>query len=335
VADTPGFEPVGVDFDLERGLAIRGRVFDKKTGKPVTANVTYHAFADNPSLKKVSGLVDTGVGSGADGSFAVTGLPGPGVLAVLAEEDDYVKVEPDAGWELVLGIRTFPDVAHAFVRIDPSEKDPQSATFEVALEPAAAVQATVVGPDDKPIRGYYVAGLTASPRIHSSSILPQASATFTVRGLDVRRPRTVVVFSGEKKLGKVQVVRGDEPRPLRVRLEQLSSLTGRVLGADGRPRAGLHVGATLSRTGDDAARLPIQLFLSVGTWVANLERKTTTDAEGKFRLDGLLPGLKYTLVVSEGEPADADRVLLRRDSVSPPEAGRNEDLGDVVLKPVK
>jgi RNA polymerase sigma factor (sigma-70 family) len=333
-ADTLGFEPVTVDFDLERGLAIRGRVFDKKTGKPVIASVTYHAFADNPSLKTVSGL-DSGGGSGADGSFAVTGLPGRGIMSVLADEDDYVKVEPDAGWKLVPGIRTAPAVAHAFVRIDPSEKDLKSATFEIALEPAATVKATVVGPDDKPIRGYYVAGQTASPRIHSSSIIPQVSATFAVRGLDVRRPRTVVVYSAEKKLGKVLVVRGDEPGPLRVRLEQLSSLTGRVLGADGRSRAGLQVSATLSQTGEDAARLPLTLLFNAGRWRGDLEPTATTDAKGKFRLDGLLPGLKYTLVVRDGGDADADRLLHQRDSVSPPEAGRKEDLGDMVLKPVK
>jgi RNA polymerase sigma factor (sigma-70 family) len=335
VADTPGFEPVGVDFDLERGLAIRGRVFDKKTGKPVMASVTYHAFADNPSLKKVTGGVYTGGGSGADGSFAVTGLPGPGVLAVLAEEDDYLKVEPGPGWELVPGIRTIPNVAHAFVRIDPSEKDLRSATFAIALGPAATVKATVVGPDGKPSRGYYVAGMTASPRVHSSSIVPQWSATFAVRGLDVRRPRTVVVFSPEKKLGAVLVVRGDEAGPLQVRLRPLGSLTGRVLGADRRPRAGLRVHATLSREGEGTGGLPVQFFFTAGRWLANLEPKATTDEEGKFRLDGLLPGLKYTLVVSEGGPADAERVMLRRDSVLPPEAGRIEDLGDVVLKQLK
>jgi hypothetical protein len=332
VADTPGFEPVGVDFDLERGLAIRGRVFDKRTGKPVRAGVTYHAFADNPSLKTVSG-VDGGGGSGADGSFAVTGLPGPGVLAILADEDDYLKIEPAAGWELVPGINTAPPVAHAFVRINPSEKDLKSATFEVALSPAATAQAAVVGPDGKPFRGYYVAGLTASPRNNVSWMMPRDTPTFTVRGLDARRPRTVVLFSPEKKLGKAQVVRGDEVGPLEVRLGSLSGLTGRVLGAGGRPRAGLNVYATLSRAGEDGARLPVQFFIIRGTWAANLERKAVTDAEGKFRLDGLLPGLKYTLVVSEGEAEDVDRVILRRESLSPPAAGRNEDLGDLRAKP--
>jgi hypothetical protein len=335
VADTPGFDPVGVDFELERGLAIRGRLFDKKTGKPVRGSVEYHAFADNPHLKNISALdYPRGSYTKADGSFAVTGLPGPGALAVLADEDDYLKVEPPAGWKLRPFINTAPRLAHALVRINPSEQDGRPAVFEIALEPAAAVQAAVVGPDGQPLKGYYVAGLTGSPRIHSSSTLPQWAATCTFRGLDVRRPRTVVVFSPEKKLAAVQVVRGDEASPLQVRLRPLSSLTGRVLAADGRPRAGLRVSAVLTRTGEDADRLPVQLLFAAGRWVAELEPKATTDADGKFRLDGLLPGLKYTLAVSEGEAAD-DKALLRREDVSPPAAGRKEDLGDMVLKPVQ
>src|SRR4029453_8978754 len=56
VPDTPGFETLRVDFELERGLAPSGRVLDRKTGKPVAATLTYLAFADNPHLKTVSGL---------------------------------------------------------------------------------------------------------------------------------------------------------------------------------------------------------------------------------------------------------------------------------------
>jgi protocatechuate 3,4-dioxygenase beta subunit len=329
VADTPEFEPLSVDFDLERGLAIRGRLLDKATGKPVLGTITYHAFADNPHLKDVSGLDQPGYFADAGGSFAVTGLPGPGILEVLADEDDYLKVQPAADWKLVPGINTAPPVAHAYVRIDPSEEDPKSATFDIALEAAGAVKASVVGVDGKPFAAYFVAGLTASPRNNSSWRMPHESPTFTVRGLDARQQRTVVVYSAEKKLGKAQAVRGDEAGPITVRLQPLSSLTGRVLDADGRPWAGVRVEATLDGKGDNGARLPVQFFITRGSWVANLEGKATTDADGKFRLDGLLPGLKYTLLVSEGGSADPDRLIIKRDGLSPPAAGHNEDLGDL------
>src|SRR5262249_15863535 len=90
VADTLGFHPVKVDFELERGLEFRGHVLDKVTGKPVRASLTYMAFADNPHLKRFSGFGPGGTVR-EDGSFTFTGLPGPGVLAVTADEDNYVK----------------------------------------------------------------------------------------------------------------------------------------------------------------------------------------------------------------------------------------------------
>jgi RNA polymerase sigma factor (sigma-70 family) len=328
IADTPGFEPVKVDFELERGLALRGRVLDKATGKPVAATLTYLAFADNPHLKTVSGLGPGGQ-TRDDGSFAFTALSGPGVLAVLADEDDYLKVAPAADWKLVPGINWVPGVAHAFVRIDPSEKDAASATFDIRLEPAAKIGAEVVGPDGKPLSGYYAAGLTGSARNNVSWMTPHGSPSFTVRGLDVRGSCTVVVCSSDGKLGKALVVRGDEREPVPVRLEPFSSVTGRVVDDAGRPLSGVHVRAVLSRTGEDLDRLPVQFFITRGTWAARLEGKAVTDAAGKFRLRGLLPGLKYGLVVSEDESEDPDRLVLRRDILAPAEAGRNLDLGEL------
>src|SRR5262249_14404401 len=54
--DSPGLGPVTVDFALKRGVWIVGRVTDLATGKPVHAQVTYVAFADNPHLREVPDL---------------------------------------------------------------------------------------------------------------------------------------------------------------------------------------------------------------------------------------------------------------------------------------
>jgi hypothetical protein len=187
----------------------------------------------------------------------------------------------------------------------------------------------VVGPDDRPVSDYFAAGLTAAARGSVSWMTQQGSPTVTVRGLDGHRPRTVVLYNAEKKLGKAVLIRGDEAAVLRARLEPLSSLSGRVLDATGRPLSGLPVRALFSHTGEPGERLPVQFFMTHGTWAAKLEGETRTDAKGRFHLDGLLPGLRYNLVVSKGESDDPGRAVFRRAGLTPAEAGQNQDLGDL------
>jgi RNA polymerase sigma factor (sigma-70 family) len=325
VPDTPGFEAVTVDFEVERGIEVRGRVLDKVTGKPVKGTITYLAFADNPHLKQYSGLGPGGTVRD-DGSFSFPAIPGPGVLAVIADEDNYRKVKPAPDWKLTPGVNWVPGVAHAFVRIDPSENDGKSAPVEIRLEPAATVQVEVVGPDGKTPSAYYAAGLNASARQNVSWMTQKNSPTIAVRGLETDRPRTVVVLTADGKLGKAQEVRTDEAVPIRMRLGLLSGVTGRVADGGGRPRAGLQVRAMLSGTGADGTRRPVQFFMTQSTWASKLEPSARTDSDGKFKLDGLMPGLTYVLVVSD------DEELARRDRVMPPAPGKTDDVGVLRIK---
>jgi hypothetical protein len=79
VADTPGLGPLDVaDIQLVRGVAVRGRLTDKETGKPIKgASITYYPIRPNPYGKAGSQTT-----TGSDGAFALVALPGPGVLAV-------------------------------------------------------------------------------------------------------------------------------------------------------------------------------------------------------------------------------------------------------------
>src|SRR5262249_1564256 len=47
-----GLDPLTVNFEMQRGVLIRGRVTDKATGQPVPAVVEYFAFEDNPHYKE-------------------------------------------------------------------------------------------------------------------------------------------------------------------------------------------------------------------------------------------------------------------------------------------
>src|SRR5262249_541684 len=86
VPDRAGLGPVTVDFALKRGVWIVGKVTDRATGKPVHAQVTYAAFADNPHLREVPDWTAEfhQQTRAADGTFRLVGLPGRGLIAARA-----------------------------------------------------------------------------------------------------------------------------------------------------------------------------------------------------------------------------------------------------------
>jgi hypothetical protein len=65
-----------------------------------------------------------------------------------------------------------------------------------------------------------------------------------------------------------------------------------------------------------------------GLWQEFTTKETTTEADGKFRLDGLLPGLVYQVHASRGDLKKANTLLLSKGGVTV-EAGKTNDLGDL------
>jgi RNA polymerase sigma factor (sigma-70 family) len=338
VADTPGFDPLTVDFELKRGIVIRGRIINKETGEPVKGTVEYHAFGDNPYLKAVSAIEpaffsqDHRGYTEADGSFFAVALPGPGLLHVLADQDNYRKTEPAADWNLLPPIQHVSKLAHALVRINPSEAETEKSIPDIALEPATSISGTVLGSDGQPLFGYFAAGLSDSPRGSTNRYERRGDSAFTIRSFDAHRPRALIFFHPDKKIGKAMVVRSAESSPLRVRLEPMSSVSGRVIDAKSRPSAGALVTAHLSRAKEDHANLPTEVLWGYyQQWPNRLEPKIRTAADGTFRLDGLMPGLRYTLIVSEEEMTNPAEALYRLERFTPADSGKTKDLGDLKI----
>jgi len=342
IADTPGLEPITVDVELMKGIPLNVRLTDKATGKPVRGSVSYLARAENPHLKDYPGF-----GKGLsfspipysepreDVPHTVLAIPGPGFLCVKAEDADrYISFELK-DWDGFL-LRAVPDGLHpsqfhAVVPIDIKENDKNSRDMTIALEPGRSRAGTVVGPDGQPLAGAHVAGLTPLARwlfldsrqgVRSKGL---PTANFTALGLNPRKARNIVFFHPEKKLGKVQAVRGDEAGPLTVRLEPLGGVTGRVVDAKGRLWAGLTVEVNLTRLIIAYKDLPWELLDNLGP---TMEVKATTDREGKFRIDGLLPGLQYNLALSVGEIKPGSTIAAYRENLTV-EAGKTKDLGDI------
>jgi protocatechuate 3,4-dioxygenase beta subunit len=333
VPDTAGLETVTVDFDMERGLAIRGRLLDKATGKAVRGHVGWTPAPDNPNLKDLPAggpqVIATEEGRpGKEGAFAVVAIPGPGYLTVSA--DDKIRY---LGAKLE-GLKGFPPASipeqwNAIIPINPSTDDPKSMACDIFLEPGRIISGNVVGPDDKPLEGAYAIGLAGVPIFWGFADAKLAKATFTAGGLDPARPRSLFFFHAEKKLAKVQPVRGDEKEPVTVRLEPLGAVAGRLLDAAGKPRAGLHVAVMHSVEQTDYKGLPLELIFDYPSWTKLIDGEATTDGEGRFRIEGMVPGLKYLLNVKDGNTILEG--YTKGDLTFEP--GKAKDLGDLKDKP--
>jgi RNA polymerase sigma factor (sigma-70 family) len=356
IPDTPGLEPITLDFQLDSGIEITGKLRDKATGKPVTGVVWYNAQSGNTYLKdqKIDG---NGIGgrfeTKPDGTFRVLVLPGPGYLCVQADENRYARVAPE-GWDgnpiNAIPHGVLPQQYHVTIAIDPDEKKPDSRSITVDLEPGTTRNGVVVDQDGKPVEGAIALGLTSIPDPGATTTpRPQRfgpppsgrlkGPTFTAVGLNPKDPRLLVFIHHEKKLGKIIEVRGDEKGDLTVKLEPLLSAAGRVLNADGSPVDSYSITTLAPRRFAEYKRLPF-VMLSFGptsiryradeqTW---LPKAVTTDKDGKFRIEGMLPGIDYEFWVTEDpvEPRKFARpVLMQKKTL---DAGKNADFGEWKLR---
>jgi hypothetical protein len=73
----------------------------------------------------------------------------------------------------------------------------------------------------------------------------------------------------------------------------------------------------------------VELLHDYWTWSKIIDREATTDAEGRFHVEGLVPGLNYFLNVRED--AAIIESLTRELAV---ETGKTKDLGDLKIKKI-
>src|SRR5206468_2596973 len=83
--------------------------------------------------------------------------------------------------------------------------------------------------------------------------------------------------------------RGDQREPLTIKLQPCGSATGRVVDANGKPIADLFLDLyqTQAVDGRVAALLPNRMVEAT--------KADKTDRDGRFRANGLVPGVRYHL----------------------------------------
>jgi hypothetical protein len=125
-----------------------------------------------------------------------------------------------------------------------------------------------------------------------------------------------VFLHKEKKLAGVVRVRGDEKEPVEVKLEPWATVTGRLVNADGKPLADVRLGFVMNIDEPDP------------TGVGDLpDREVRTDKNGRFKLDGFAPGLRYNLSAT-----NSVAILATLTKGTQFKSGEEKELGDVIAK---
>ena len=142
-----------------------------------------------------------------------------------------------------------------------------------------------------------------------------------VQGLSPGEERRVVVRFDEQKLIGTTTLKADEDGPFEVKLVPWSTLKGRLVDADGKPRS---KGLTIKLR--DHERLPVYAKGCEG--YSSKPSNFLVDGDGRFSAEALLPGQPYQVEIVEGRLSIIDYaakdVVLR--------AGEAKDLGDVAVK---
>jgi hypothetical protein len=279
VAKTRGTGALHLDITVKRGVWVAGQIIDKASGKPAPAQVDYFVYNDNPHARGFPSFRGTRIGPHfvfKDGVFGLVALPGPGVLAVRANEDRYVR---GAGVETFKhklengSLRTLPNGAvstnyHVLAEIDPAEG---TATLnrDLLLETGRSLTVTALGPDGKPLTDMKIAGLRDMAYWETP---PYDASTHTITSLKPGKPRILTFLNEKGRLAGELVLRGDETVPQKVTLQPWATLTGRVVNSDGEPWGEAELHSVILPSG----------YPKVGK-------------DGRFRIEGLIPGKAYTL----------------------------------------
>jgi RNA polymerase sigma factor (sigma-70 family) len=330
VPDSPGLDAVTADIELKRGVWIEGKITDKLTGQPLRGRVQYFARSSNPNLPDYPGFdgtfmfLDAGVETKEDGSYRVVGLPGSGLVAVF-HRDDYLLaperddeygiegVHPENPLQTAPVALDHPVNYGALARIDPA-KGIDRVKRDVTLDPGWTFTGTVVGPDGKPL-----AGARRLIGLRWREPGGMKTAEFTVQGLNPLRPqgfRDIIFQHAEKGLVGVAHPPKNKGGSVMVQMRPGAWVTGRLVDADGQPRAGVELKVAFRAENTSP----------IWWWAKYSPGRIRTDREGRFCVKALLPGYQFRL-------ADGKRVLFfGGDTLG---SGQAKDLGDVKLKAQK
>jgi hypothetical protein len=199
------------------------------------------------------------------------------------------------------------------VEVNPA-KDAESMTCNLTVDPGKTLTGTVLAPDGKPLAGARPFGLLSYYNDGYWENEALKTANFTAYGLKPGQPRKLMFVHEGLKLAGYCAVHGEEQGPITVKLEPWATVTGRLVTSDGLPRTDVDFYFGRGFKPDMALGIPPK-------------QSYRPDKDGHFRIEGLVPSLRYGMSASVGYMGVGD---VFRDLILKP--GETKDLGDVQAK---
>ncbi len=312
-------ERSGAMLDCPRGIPFRLKLVDE-AGMPAEADVEYRPVMPNPHALTLLPWV------WADGTFPLNravmtskgtyegfAIPGPGAVMVkMPSGHDYraAHVDPKAffapgrtEWtnqELITAYGTQDTLIIGQAWVDQHDyaaivlvNPPLGSKL---LELSATVfrdkprHVTILDPAGEPVVGVETRGLTAFPWDQER---PLRAATVPISKLHPDRCRRITFIKENRKLVGFLLARGDGDSPYTVQLQPWATVTGRIVDENGDPLArkddgGMNGGHAVAMGTNH--RLLIANHDDPGFGAVP---DFGSDGEGRFRVERLVPGLRY------------------------------------------
>jgi hypothetical protein len=191
------------------------------------------------------------------------------------------------------------------------------------------VRAQVVDSSGKPVAGAAAAAGVVLPvgQMIFTPPVTDAQGNVTLRAPATLRGTWLVAEDAAQTRCAARQITGSESQPIRLVLQALGTLTGRVVDTQGHPVQGAQVGAQGG---------PSQCAVLRGMY--NSGSPLYTGADGKFTCESLPPGYSYTVYVSltnQNQVGNITGYLIGQGEPRTVKPGQTVKVGDIVIKPYK